>query len=278
MAKSAKTTTQTAPIKAEDFVHLHVHSHHSLLDGLSKIPNLLDRVKSFGMSAVALTDHGGLNGAIEFYQGCRQRDLNPIIGMEAYLARRSHLDKEADVDRRFTHLILLACSNEGYQNLMKLSTIAYLDGFYYKPRIDKELLQKYNQGLIVLSGCMGGEIGAALQNNDFEKAEKVALWYKKVFGDRFYLEIQDHQGNELQTRINEQILKLAAKLDIEPVITGDSHYLTLKDKEAHEILLCIQTRRFFDDPQRMTLKDFDLDLAPPAKSLPAGRIFAPSFG
>ena len=265
MVKSAKTTTQTAPIKAEDFVHLHVHSHHSLLDGLSKIPNLLDRVKSFGMSAVALTDHGGLNGAIEFYRGCRQRDLNPIIGMEAYLARRSHLDKEADADRQFTHLILLACSNEGYQNLMKLSTIAYLDGFYYKPRIDKELLQKYNQGLIVLSGCMGGEIGAALQNNDFEKAAKIALWYKEVFGDRFYLEIQDHQGHELQTRINEQILKLADKLDIAPVITGDSHYLTLEDKEAHELLLCIQTRRFFDDPQRMTLKDFDLDLAPPAE-------------
>ena len=264
MAKSAKTTAKT-PFKAEDFVHLHVHSHHSLLDGLSKIPKLLDRVKELGMSAVALTDHGCLNGAIEFYQGCRERGLKPIIGMEAYVARRSHRDKDADADRRFTHLILLVSSNEGYQNLMQLSTTAFLKGFYYKPRLDRQLLKKYNQGLIVLSGCMGGEIGSALQREDLKQAEETARWYKKVFGDRFYLELQDHPGHELQARVNQQLLELADKLDIELVVTADSHYLTPQDKEAHEILLCIQTRSFFDDPQRMTLQEFDLSLSPPAE-------------
>ena len=264
MAKSAKTTAKT-PFKAEDFVHLHVHSHHSLLDGLSKIPKLLDRVKELGMSAVALTDHGCLNGAIEFYQGCRERGLKPIIGMEAYVARRSHRDKDADADRRFTHLILLVSSNEGYQNLMQLSTTAFLKGFYYKPRLDRQLLKKYNQGLIVLSGCMGGEIGSALQREDLKQAEETARWYKKVFGDRFYLELQDHPGHELQARVNQQLLELADKLDIELVVTADSHYLTPQDKEAHEILLCIQTRSFFDDPQRMTLQEFDLSLSPPAR-------------
>ena len=252
-------------MKPQDFVHLHVHSHHSLLDGLSKIPALLDRVKELGMSAVALTDHGCLNGAIEFYQGCQQRGLKPIIGMEAYVARRSHLDKDADADRRFTHLILLASSEEGYRNLMRLSTIAFLEGFYYKPRLDRQLLKKYNRGLIVLSGCMGGEIGSALQRQDMKQAEETARWYKRVFGDRFYLELQDHPGHELQASVNRQLLELADKLEIEPVVTADSHYLLPQDKEAHEILLCVQTRSLVDDPRRMTLQEFDLSLSPPAE-------------
>ena len=264
--------TQKTPIKAKpkinpsDFVHLHVHSHYSLLDGLSKIPAMLDRVKEFGMNSIALTDHGTMSGAIEFYKGCLSRDLRPIIGIEAYMSRRSHLDKEVNFDRRITHLIILAKNNQGYQNLMKLSTISYLDGLYYKPRIDRKLLKKYNEGLIILSGCMGGEIGEALQNGDLKKAEEIALWYKGVFGDRFYLEIQDHgHAQSLQKQINDQILKMSKKLKIEPVLTADSHYLTTEDKEAHEILLCIQTRRFFSDEQRMSLKDYNLDLCDPAE-------------
>ena len=245
---------------------MHLHSHYSLLDGLSKIPAMLDRVQKFGMTSVALTDHGTLSGSIEFYQGCLKRGLKPIIGMEAYLARRSHSDKDAQLDRTFTHLTLLACNNRGYQNLMKLATISYLDGFYYKPRIDKELLKKHSEGLIVLSGCMGGEIGELLQADDLQKAEEVALWYKEVFADNFYLEIQDHgHAQSLQKQINDQILQMAQKLEIEPVLTADSHYLSIQDKEAHELLLCVQTRRFFDDDQRMTLKDYNLDLCDPAE-------------
>lgn len=263
---SKSTKIKADKIKPADFVHLHLHSHYSLLDGLSKIPAILDRVSETGMTSVALTDHGTMSGVIEFYEGCLKRNLKPIIGIEAYLASRTHLDKEVALDRRITHLILLAQTNQGYKNLMKLSTIAYLDGFYYKPRIDKKLLEKYSEGLIVLSGCMGGEIGEALQAGNVEKAEEVALWYKKVFKDRFYLEIQDHGlSNEEQGQVNEQILKLSEKLKIEPVLTSDSHYLKPGDKEAHEILLCIQTRRFLDDPTRMSLKDFNLDLGDPVE-------------
>ncbi len=266
MAQQSSIKTRSGKMKPADFVHLHLHSHYSLLDGLSKIDGIVERVKGFGMKSVALTDHGTMSGAIEFYQSCKAAGIKPIIGIEAYLARRSHLQKEADLDRRFTHLILLAQNNTGYKNLMKLSTISYLDGFYYKPRIDKDLLKKYGQGLIVLSGCMGGEIGEFLQAGELKKAEETALWYKEVFGDRFYLEIQDHAHNQpLQKRINDMVLELAQKLAIEPVLTSDSHYLSIDDKEAHEILLCVQTRRFFDDEQRMTLKNFNLDLCDPAE-------------
>ncbi|MYB40087.1 DNA polymerase III subunit alpha [Candidatus Saccharibacteria bacterium] len=264
MAK--KSPAKTAPLKPADFVHLHLHSHYSLLDGLSKIPQMLDRVKELGMDAAALTDHGTMSGAIEFYQECKARELKPVIGIEAYLARRGRADKDADADRRFTHLIILAQNNQGYENLMKLSTVSYLEGFYYKPRIDKELLVEYGEGLIILSGCMGGEIGEFIQANNYDKAKEVAGWYKQHFGDRFYLEIQDHgHANPVQQRINEEVLKLAEELGIEPVLTADSHYLTHADQEAHEILLSIQTKRFFDDEQRMSLKDYDLSLTDPAE-------------
>lgn len=246
-----------------DFVHLHVHSHYSLLDGLSKIPELLDKVKEDGMSAVALTDHGTLSGAIEFYQQCQSRQIKPIIGMEAYLADGSHLSKESIADRKFTHLTLLACSDQGYKNLIQLSTISYLQGFYYRPRIDKKLLEQYSQGLIVLSGCLGGEIGEALEGGRYSRAKEIAQWYREVFGDRFYLELQDHQGQERQARINKELLRLAGELEIEPVVTVDSHYLRPEDEEAHEILLCVQTRRFLDDPQRMSLKGWGLHLKAP---------------
>ena len=263
MPKKSSRTTSPKKFQAKDFVHLHVHSHYSLLDGLSKIPEMLDRVKEYGMSAVALTDHGTLSGAIQFYQECQKRDLKAIIGLEAYLATGSHLSKEKETDRRWTHLTLLACSQEGYQNLIKLSTTSYLKGFYYKPRIDKELLKEHQEGLVVLSGCMGGEISEALEAGKVDLAKKIALWYKDVFADRFYLELQDHLDQPKQRRINEAIIKLAEELEIEIVVTADSHYLAAEDEEAHEVLLCIQTQRFFDDEQRMTLKGWDLQLKDP---------------
>ena len=258
-----KTLSMATDIKATDFVHLHVHSHYSLLDGLTKIDQLVGRISDLGMSSVALTDHGTLSGAIEFYQECRKQDIKPIIGMEAYVAYGSHLSKNKE-DNKFSHLILLAKNKTGYKNLMELSSIAYLKGFYYKPRIDKELLSKYNAGLIVLSGCLGGEIGEALQANNYQKAKQIAQWYKSVFGNRFYLELQDHHHTQaLQKHVNEQLIKLAGDLRIELVVTADSHYLTQDDAEAHEVLLSIQTKSFIDDARRMTLKGWDLSITDP---------------
>ena len=251
-------------LKNSDFIHLHLHSHYSLLDGLTKIPELLDRALEYGIKSLALTDHGTLSGVIEFYKEAQKRDIKPIIGMEAYLSAASHLRKESASDRRSTHLILLAKNNQGYRNLIKLASIAYLDGFYYRPRIDKQLLKKYNQGLIVLSGCMGGEISEAINSNNLDKAQEIALWYKKVFGNRFYLELQDHAHNQpSQKRLNDQLLKLSEKLKIEPVVTADSHYLDKTDAQAHEVLLCIQTKNLMDDQNRMSLKGWQLDFSHP---------------
>jgi len=256
-------------LKASDYVHLHNHSHYSLLDGLSKVPAMLDRAKELGMEAMAITDHGTLSGLIEFYKEARARDIKPILGIETYVAARSYTDKDASKDKNYYHLIILAMNNTGYQNLMQLSTDANLDGFYYKPRIDHELLEKYNEGLIVLSACIGGEIGDALRQGQYEQAKKTAQWYKKVFGDRYYLELQDHGHNEHPAKWDEQVavtqetLKLAKELDIPVVVTCDAHYLKHEDQEAHEILLCVQTGSFLTDEKRMSLKDFELHVTEP---------------
>lgn len=243
-------------IKASDYVHLHNHSHYSLLDGLSKVPAMLDSAKELGMDAMAITDHGTLSGLIEFYKEAKSRGIKPILGIETYVASRSYTDKDAGKDKNYYHLILLAMNNQGYQNLMRLSTIANLDGFYYKPRIDHELLEKYSEGLIVLSACIGGEIGDALRQGQYAQAKKTAEWYKKVFGDRYYLELQDHGHNEHPAKWDEQVmvtgetLKLAKELGIPVVVTCDAHYLKHEDQEAHEILLCVQTGSFLTDENR----------------------------
>ncbi len=266
--KNKKKVTKAA-LKQADYVHLHNHTQYSLLDGLTKIPALIDRVKEFGMEAIAMTDHGTLSGAIEFYKTAKDGDIKPIIGMEGYVAKRKHTDKEASKDKQIYHLILLAMNNTGYQNLMRLSTIANLDGFYYKPRIDHELLEKYNEGLVILSGCMNGEVADFLNQNQYSEAKKVAQWYKSVFGDRYYIEIQDHGHPKhpsvwsQQTKVNDLAFKLAEELDIKTVITGDAHYLNHEDQEAHEILLCVQTGSFLSDEKRMSLKDFELHVADP---------------
>ena len=192
MTATGDSTATVAALKPSDFVHLHNHTHHSLLDGLTKIPDLVHHVKEMGMEACAITDHGTLSGAIEFYKAAKDAGIKPIIGIETYVAARTIHDRDPSKDKARYHLILLAMNNTGYQNLMRLSTIANLEGFYYKPRIDHALLEQYNEGIIALSACLGGEVSEPLQHDDYEKAKEVASWYQSVFGDRYYLELQDH--------------------------------------------------------------------------------------
>lgn len=260
---------QSAVLATSDYVHLHNHTQYSLLDGLTKIGPLLDFAKESGMQAIAMTDHGTLSGAIEFYKEARSRGIKPIIGIETYVAARKHTEKDPQKDKNRFHLILLAMNMTGYQNLMQLSTTANLDGFYYFPRIDHELLEKHHEGLIVMSACMGGEIGNALKQNQDDEAEKIALWYKNLLGDRYYLEIQDHGHpnnplpNAEQEVINNKVLALGKKLDIKVVVTCDAHYLKHEDQEAHEILLCVGTGSYLSDEKRMSLKDFPLHVTEP---------------
>ncbi len=258
-------------LEPSDFVHLHNHTQYSLLDGLTKIPELMERVKISGMEAVAITDHGTLSGAIEFYKEALNEDIKPLIGIETYVAARKHTDNDPQKDKPRYHLILLAMNNVGYQNLMRLSTIANLDGYYYYPRIDHDLLEQYSEGLIALSACMSGELGDALKQGQYQQAKQVAKWYKGLFGDRYYLEIQDHghpqnpMHNAEQQIINEQVLKLGKELNIPVVVTCDAHYLQHEDQEAHEILLCVGTGSFLSDEKRMSLKDFPLHVESPER-------------
>ena len=201
-------------LKPSDYVHLHNHTQFSLLDGLTQLGPLLDYAKEQGMTSIAKTDHGTLSGSVEFYKEAKARGIQPIIGIETYVSARKHTDKDPAHDKQRYHLVLLAMNNQGYENIMRLSTVANLDGFYYFPRIDHDLLEKFNEGIIALSACMGGEIGSQLKNGQYDKAKEVAAWYKSIFGDRYYLEIQDHGHpnnplpNKEQEDINLQILKL----------------------------------------------------------------------
>ena len=256
-------------LHTSDYVHLHNHTHHSLLDGLTKIPDLVSTVKSLGMDAAAVTDHGTMSGILEFYKAAKDGGIKPLLGMEAYVAARSRHDRDPQKDKARYHIILIAMNNTGYQNLMQLSTIANLEGMYYKPRIDHEILEKYSEGLIVLSGCASGEVGENLRADNYEEAKSIAKWYKSVFGDRYYLEMQDHGHEshagrwEVQVKINGYLEKLSKELDIPLVITSDGHYLTHDDQEAHEILLCVGTGSFMSDEKRMSLKDFELHVTDP---------------
>lgn len=258
-------------LSPSDYVHLHNHTQYSLLDGLTRLGPLMDFVKDQGMEAVAMTDHGTLSGAIDFYKEADAKGVKPLIGIETYVAARNHTDKDPVKDKQRYHLILLAMNNKGYENLMQLSTTANLHGYYYFPRVDHELLEKYNEGIICLSACMGGEVGDALKQGQYDQAVQIAQWYKSVFGDRYYLEIQDHghPDNPLhsadQQAINEQVLKLGKELDIPVVVTCDAHYLRHEDQDAHEILLCVGTGSFLSDEKRMSLKDYPLHVTEPAE-------------
>ena len=265
--KSEQAATQS--LSASSFVHLHNHTHYSVLDGLTKIPALIGKVKELGMEAVAITDHGTMSGIFEFYKAAKAGGVKPILGMEAYVATRSRHDRDPQKDKARYHLTILAMNKKGYENLMQLSSIANLEGMYYKPRIDRELLEKYNEGLIILSGCASGEVGENLRHDNYEEAKRSAAWYKSVFGDRYYLELQDHGNMEaparwdVQTKINGYLDKIAQELDIPMVVTSDGHYLTHADLDAHEILLCVGTGSFLSDEKRMSLKDFELHVTEP---------------
>jgi len=263
------TAAMSAQLKTADYVHLHNHTHHSLLDGLTKIPDLVRTVKELGMEATAITDHGTMSGTIEFYKAAHAGGVKPILGMEAYVAARSRHDRDPQKDKARYHLIILAMNDQGYRNLMKLSTLANLEGMYYKPRIDHELLEQYNEGLIILSACASGEVGENLRYDKYEAAKEVASWYKSVFGDRYYFELQDHGHPDapakwdVQVKINEYLERLSKELDIPCVVTSDGHYLTHDDQDTHEILLCVGTGAFLSDEKRMSLIDFELHVTDP---------------
>ncbi len=255
------------------FIHLHNHSHYSLLDGLSKIDDLVKHAKTEGAPAIALTDHGVLYGAIEFYQKCKQAGIKAIIGCEVYLAPNSRHDKQTREDARSFHLVLLAKNNQGYNNLIKLVSIAHLEGFYYKPRVDWELLKEYHQGIIALSACLGGEIPKLILSGNLEQAKTRILEYQELFGvDNYYLELMDHPELDGQDKVNQILIKFSQELGVPLVATNDSHYVKPEDAEAQDILLCIQNKKKIEDADRMKMIGFgDYSLRPSSEMK---RVFA----
>jgi DNA polymerase-3 subunit alpha len=243
-----------------DFVHLHTHSEFSLLDGLGRITDLVDEASAKGMDSLAITDHGALYGAVAFYQAARTKGIKPIIGVETYIARRSMTDKEGKADAQPFHLVLLATDTTGYRNLCRLVTDAHIDGYYYKPRIDREHLAKHSAGLIGLSACLNGEVSRALEVDDWDLARTVAGEYSDILGKgRFFLELQDH-GLAEQRRLNEQLLRLAPELDLPLVVTNDLHYVRREQHEAHDVLLCVGTASNLDTPGRLKFETDDFFL------------------
>lgn len=244
-----------------NFTHLHVHSHYSLLDGLATIDELLERAKELGMNSLALTDHGAMYGIIEFYTKAKEKGIKPIIGCELYLAPRSLRDKNPQLDSSLYHVVLLAKDKIGYQNLLKLVSIGHLEGFYYKPRVDRETLRQFSQGLIALSSCLQGEIPRALLAKNMEKAKKLIAEYQDIFGkENFFLELQHHPEIPDQVLVNQSLWQLSQELAVSAIITCDCHYSRVEDKEAHEILLSVQTGTKIDDAERLSMKKADFSL------------------
>ena len=235
-----------------EFAHLHVHTEYSLLDGSNKIHEYVARVKELGMNSAAITDHGVMFGCIDFYRAAKAAGIKPILGCEVYVAPGSRFDREAgQTENRYYHLVLLAENNQGYQNLMKIVSKAFIDGFYYKPRVDLELLEEYHEGIIALSACLAGEVAKNLTRGFYEEAKKAALRYQEIFGEgNFFLEMQDH-GIPEQQRVNQQLLRMHQETGIELVVTNDVHYTYDTDVEAHDILLCVQTGKRLQDEDRM---------------------------
>ena len=241
------------------FVHLHTHTEYSLLDGSARIDDLVKAAKDMGMDALAITDHGSMYGAVEFYKAAQKNGIKAIIGCEVYVAPRSRFDKAGKADKEYAHLILLAKNQEGYQNLIKLVSLAYTEGYYYKPRIDYDLLSQYSKGLICLSACLAGDIPQMLLNGNFEEALSLASKLKDMFPDDFYIEIQDHNIPE-QKQVLPSLIKLARNLELPLVATNDVHYINKEDAQMHDVLLCVQTGKTLDDPNRMhfTTEEFYL--------------------
>lgn len=245
-----------------DFVHLHVHSEYSLLDGANRVKELPKIAKELGMDAIAITDHGVMYGAIEFYKACKAEGIKPIIGCEVYVAPRTRFDKESGIDNKYNHLILLAKNNNGYKNLSKMVSIGFTEGYYYKPRIDLETLEKYHEDLICCSACLAGSLPQAILDGNMEKAEEIALWYKNLFGEDYYLEIQTNTLKE-QSLVNQKLVELSRKLQIPLVATNDAHYTRKEDAYNHEVLLCIQTGKKMSDIDRMRFATDDFYIKSP---------------
>jgi len=235
-----------------DFVHLHMHTEYSLLDGANRLDDLVNKVDELGMKALAITDHGNMFGVVELYKKCKVKGIKLVVGCEMYVAPRSRLDKQGKIDTEPNHLILLAMNDIGYKNLIKLVSLAYVEGFYYKPRIDMEILKQYNEGIICLSACLAGEVARKIVQGDVEGAKSVAKDFLNIFGkDRYYLEIQSN-GIREQVLANQSIVSIAKELGIGLVATNDCHYLTKDDYDFHEVLLCVQTKKTMNDPDRMS--------------------------
>ena len=235
-----------------EFTHLHVHTEYSLLDGSNKINEYVARVKELGMDSAAITDHGVMFGCIDFYRAAKAAGIKPILGCEVYVAPGSRFDKEIGREEdRYYHLVLLAENQEGYQNLMKIVSTGFVDGFYYKPRVDLEILEKYHEGIIALSACLAGEVARDITKGFYEESKKAALRYEEIFGKgNFFLELQDH-GIPEQHRVNQQLVRMSRETGIELVATNDIHYTYSTDAEAHDILLCVQTGKRLQDEDRM---------------------------
>ncbi|MDQ6901085.1 MAG: PHP domain-containing protein, partial [Candidatus Dormibacteraeota bacterium] len=253
-------------MKAPDqFVHLHNHTEFSLLDGASRIQAMVTRAAELGMPALALTDHGVMYGAIHFYKACLSAGIQPILGCELYVAPRRLDDREGRVDRDPYHLTVLAADAQGYRNLMALCSIGQMRGLYYKPRIDRSVLAEHSEGLIVLSGCLGGEVATKILSGDPEGARETVASYRDIFGaDRYFLEVQRH-GMPEQEQVNETLRDLGNEFGLRRVATNDLHYVHQGDAEAHDVLLCLQTGKNFDDPKRWRFESQDFYLKTPAE-------------
>ena len=234
------------------FTHLHVHTEYSLLDGSSKIKEITKRAAELGMDSLAITDHGVMYGVIDFYRAAKDAGIKPILGCEVYVAPGSRFDKEAGTgEDKYNHLVLLAENNTGYQNLMKIVSRGFTEGFYYKPRVDKELLREFHEGIIATSACLAGEVQRYLTRGMYDEAKKTALTYQEIFGkDNFFLELQDHGISE-QHYVNPQLLRMSEETGIELICANDVHYTYADDADAHDILLCIQTGKKVTDENRM---------------------------
>ncbi|HJQ84152.1 MAG TPA: PHP domain-containing protein, partial [Candidatus Binatia bacterium] len=243
------------------FVHLHLHTQYSLLDGANKIKELIPRVAHAGMPACAITDHGNMFGAVQFSQEAARHGVQPIIGCEMYVAPQSRFEKAGRIDDYEAggnyHLILLAMNRDGYRNLCRLVSAGFQEGFHYKPRIDKELLRELNGGIIALSGCLSGEVNSSIAEHNLERARKVMEEYAGMFGDRYYVEIQDNKL-DIQDAANKELVRLAGELGLPLVATNDCHYLHADDAKAHEILLCIQSKKTRDDSKAWKLGTHEL--------------------
>ncbi len=238
------------------FVHLHAHSEYSMLDGVGRVKKMARRARDLGMPALALTDHGVMYGAIEFFDACRDNDIKPIIGMETYLCRRGRTlqGRDPNLDRSPYHLLLLAMNNDGYRNLMRLASRAQLEGFYYKPRVDHAVLHEHAEGIICTSGCPSGEVPRLIQQGQIEEARQAALWYRELFGDRFYFELQEHDIPELND-VNARLLEWAREMSVPLMCSNDVHYVRQEDAPAHDLMLCIQTNTLYKDPKRMRMNN-----------------------